>query len=1077
VRASRLLDFLLLAALLVFAFLVASFPAANSDLLGHLALGRLWTEGKYHFGEEPFTWNGEQSYWVNPSWLFDVCAYWLYQHDGYDGALLVALKALAVAIVAGLMVATGRRPGRSLAVPVACAALAVLTMSPRLYVQPACVSLLLLGLTLWLLRRPRLWQERAGGAVAPSYLSFWLLPPVFALWANLDDWFLLGPLAVLLYLVGGLLEGNEGRADERHAGERRTLTTALVVGLAACCINPFGIYVFQLPEQLGLSAGARAVAAEGLSQRYSLSPLDSAYWAQPGVGLSIAGLAFFPLLLLGLASFVLAARGPFGGRALRDWRLPLWLVFSLMAVYTIRAIPLFAVVAAPVMALNFLDLPARRATGQPTIKRLRWSVALRAALLVVAVAAAVAAWPGWLQAVPHDTRHVGWQLAPDPSLQRAAVQIKAWRDNDLLPAGARWFNLSPEAAEYLAWYAPGEKAFLDTRLQHCPLAVRDVAQVRQALASPQLADAAAEPAWEHVFRERQVESPLLILHLRDGRSLAMAATVLSTPADWVPCRLDGSVAIVAYSGGPNAAGRYRKLRLDFFRLAFGPAAEPVSVSAPEWPAEPRAWWQELWSPPRPADPGVQEAAMHLMRFQAQQVHFDRRHSRAWRAMWPATLAAMMAAPENAVRVGLMQLPGVAAPLHDRYVETEDRGPVESLYLGIRAARRAQAANPDDPWAYLRLGKLYSLLWQSTREQVLGRDLPALAEIRRNQVAGALNEGLRLGSPLPPVTAWEAHGILAEVYRRQGYVDLWAQQLHQRFDAEQGMGRQGSEKPEDFAKRLSNAQKQLDAIDQELERRRNSYEVNAANKSVLEKAQVALGHGLAETAVDLLRNADPSALADPRTGALVGRTRAIELLLNIGRLSEARELLNPEDQPIEPTAARADAALHLRLAAVMGDYDRADAFLQLDLPADEAPAAPGRPAALSPAAAIGLDLGGLVLREATAATGASPALQPVLPHFFFQPLPYPWPRMFVLGQVANSAATTAEFRAEFWVVRAWLALEAGDNSRAESALRAAARWLPPLKALGAARPNDPALARIAAAVEMHKRCQGWLDAAR
>ena len=85
---------------------------------------------------------------------------------------------------------------------------------------------------------------------------------------------------------------------------------------------------------------------------------EAAYF-HPGFGLSAAGLAYFPLLLLGIVSFVLAARGPGGARTLIGWRLFVWLPLALLSLMNVRGIAFFAIVAGPVTALNLADAAGR----------------------------------------------------------------------------------------------------------------------------------------------------------------------------------------------------------------------------------------------------------------------------------------------------------------------------------------------------------------------------------------------------------------------------------------------------------------------------------------------------------------------------------------------------------------------------------------------------------------------------------------------------------------------------------------------------------------------------------------------
>src|SRR5207248_8128567 len=133
---------------------------------------RLLARGDYVFGADPFSYTTEGLYWANHAWLFDLLLYGAYQTVG--GAGLVVLKAVAVAVLAVVMLLLARpRPPRegSFWISAACVLLAVLAMSPRLLLQPACLSLLLLAVCLGLLR--------VGGR------ALYALPVVIALWVNL----------------------------------------------------------------------------------------------------------------------------------------------------------------------------------------------------------------------------------------------------------------------------------------------------------------------------------------------------------------------------------------------------------------------------------------------------------------------------------------------------------------------------------------------------------------------------------------------------------------------------------------------------------------------------------------------------------------------------------------------------------------------------------------------------------------------------------------------------------------------------------------------------------------------------
>jgi len=222
------LDGILVALVLIFAFLIASFPATNPDFFRQAATGRLLIQGAYHFGVDPFTFSGDQVYWVNHSWLFGMLMYALYQIPTIGGAVVVVFKALLVAALAEILLRTSRRAGQSLWIPTACTALAVLAVSPRLYLQSTCLSFLFLALTLWLLStsRPDEGEQGMNGGK-----RIWWLPPLFALWANCDSWFILGPLSVALYLGGELIQWKFPPADAGpdESRGRRLKTLGLVL--------------------------------------------------------------------------------------------------------------------------------------------------------------------------------------------------------------------------------------------------------------------------------------------------------------------------------------------------------------------------------------------------------------------------------------------------------------------------------------------------------------------------------------------------------------------------------------------------------------------------------------------------------------------------------------------------------------------------------------------------------------------------------------------------------------------------------------------------------------------------------
>src|SRR5262249_50909354 len=154
-------------------------------------------------------------------------------------------------------------------------------------------SFLFLGITLYVLNRPSRLRAQQSQASVPL-TSYWLLVPLFALWVNLDNWFLAGPLAVALYLLGAVVQRTfapiRTGPDAPEPSEVRKLAFVLAAGVAACLLNPHHYHVFMVPPEL-YSPTLTALHAHDARILNFPSPLSSIY-LRPSVGLNPAGLAY-----------------------------------------------------------------------------------------------------------------------------------------------------------------------------------------------------------------------------------------------------------------------------------------------------------------------------------------------------------------------------------------------------------------------------------------------------------------------------------------------------------------------------------------------------------------------------------------------------------------------------------------------------------------------------------------------------------------------------------------------------------------------------------------------------------------
>lgn len=1023
-RGRRILDAALVVVVLLLAFEVALFPARNSDLLLNMAVGRLIAHHEYSFGADPFTFTAEGVRWVNHSWLFGLFAYGMHQLGPWGGAALVLLKALAIAALAEVLLRLGRRPGSSLWAPALCTALAVLAISPRALLQPVCLSYLFLGLTLYLLELPR---RRAAAGAAPVWGLRWLIPLLCALWVNCDAWFLLGPLTIGLYWLGELLEG-----DRAPAGDGRRVLVILAASVIACLANPYHVFAFKLPDQLGLSPAGALLQGDGTFRRLFLSPWVQGYFDFP-MSRSVAGLAYYPLAVLGAASFVLTAG------SWRNWRGPVFVAFFLLSAWHARAIPFFAVVAGPILALNLLEHAALR-FGTDVPADLDWRrrlLSFRALSLLAGFVALAAGLSGllhvpiWRQQNLPETQRPNWGLEFDPAMTQAAEQIARWREQKLVPADAHWFNASPEIVHYLAWYAPGARGFMDLRLSlYSAEDARDYRDIRAALlkSTEQRRDgrrpAPEDTEWGRVFAVRQIAYVVVGEGGLSRTAQPFLVPLLLQPDEWSLCYLYGGAAVFGWKDAPGAsADAFGPIRFDPARLAFGSKATQAPRQRPRPPLADAEWWQLIWQPDPPRSADSDDAAVHLLSFEIQRVPQLQRD---------VQVAVLSLIPSAGGSFGPIAN-GTAARERlyssaDLFMRIRDVGPQAELYLAVRAARRATMSNSDDARSWLLLGQAYHNLYMATRERSPGFVSPHVRELRQTQLIAALTRAVKLDPNLE-----KAYEILAEMYRNR-FLDL---ELRNR----EGQARC-------LAARGENTEKidlEVDRLKKLLKDKQDQYELKAAgaNLQAAQKALIALQHGLADTALQraLEQVRQPGEGANAEAPASAALDAAVRLMLWTGQIDDARLLVLTEDgrsapmlgkhrlpdMPSPPVLPEATGDWYrVLIAAAAGDYTEVDATLE-DLVAKSQLVPLGRPPSLqSITALVPAGVGAELLNLAPLAAGCPGLLPRVLaPELMMQ-------RTQALRDTYGRFAMTADLQ----TLRGWLALEAGDVATARRELREA-----------------------------------------
>lgn len=895
------LDGVLVALVVLFAFLSGLFAAKNSDFWQQLAVGRLVTQGQYAFGSDPFTLAGDKEGWINHNWLFGLVMYLIYQVPGFGGDAVVVIKALVTAGLAGFMLNLAMKPGQRLYVPATTIALAILALSPRLLLQPIVVSMFFLGLTLWLLERPRRLVEQGGDSNARP-TSWWLIPAVCAVWVNCDSWFVLGPITVGLYLFGEFFDKSP------KVGE---LGIVLGVSLLACLLNPYHVKAFGLPAQLSFSAGMEALKNDAAFRTQGLTPIQGMYF-DTRFGLSPAGMAYFPLILLGIVCFAINwGRTP-------AWRLTVWLFYLFLSLIHARAIPFFAVVAGPVTALNLLEYLASRPASAGNKKGSgRLALAGRVTSLLVGIVVLACGTLGLLQAQPQDDRRIGTGVVIDPLLKETSEKIALLR-----PGGERTtaagFNMSPEIVHYMSWFSPAVRGFMDQRLPQFPEGASAYIAIKKALTTDDEGNLVGGPGYQEPFRKWGIQ--YLIVHDQDLlRQIPVLTRCLLRGNEWSLQEVDGRTIVFGWNDPADKTSTERKA-LDLNNLAFGPSVRPFTPPL-EGSNPTRDSLSILLHGDQDRSPYTAAAATYLALFEASVPAMQRGSARKWEtATWVSMIGGFgwMGGP---VSNGTMVRALVDGYYVNDFMNQHDDGPPAALYLGLRAARRAVADNPADAQAHFYLGETYYSLARRTRERTYGS--PLLQTLRNAQAVACFQQSLQLR----PTEV--CHRRLAELFQRQ-YSDL---RLHHLTQAYQLAREQGGD-----PQQIEAMEAQLKRGAEFIEKNRNSYTLESANRPPAQKAQIALKYGLGQEALEQLQkpagdDSDKLGKGTERSQeqAVMGANLAMRVYMSMGRVDEARALLAslPKDalQPLSELQVPALEWYQLLLAAVAGDDDQADELAQ------------------------------------------------------------------------------------------------------------------------------------------------------
>jgi hypothetical protein len=314
--APRLEDVLFVAILLLVVMLGPRLLNVDGDLGRHLTIGEhILQTGRIPTADVfSHTMAGER---LTPhEWLAQVAFALAYRILGLDGVVLLCALVLALTFWLTYRSAV-RRSGLGLAA-LALVLLAASASSLHWLARPHLFTLLLVVA----------WTDGLENMARGERVAWWRQPLIMLAWANLHGAFVIGFVVWLAYVADWAWRRLRSGAEESRPQHGRQLILALVLSLAATLVNPAGMGLWATSMAYVGNAYLVGHTAEYLSPNFH----DVSTW---------------PFLLMILVSPVMLGAGR---RRLELRSILLLIGWTGLGLYSVRHVPVYAVLAAPILA-------------------------------------------------------------------------------------------------------------------------------------------------------------------------------------------------------------------------------------------------------------------------------------------------------------------------------------------------------------------------------------------------------------------------------------------------------------------------------------------------------------------------------------------------------------------------------------------------------------------------------------------------------------------------------------------------------------------------------------------------------
>lgn len=290
-------------------FVMTTREISDPDFWWHLSTGRYIVDTHTIPRVDVFSFTNAGRPWITHEWLAEIFIFAIYTLGSFPLLMLV----FAALITLSFVFVYARSPGKPYIAAFAMM-LAALATAPTWGVRPQMLSLLLTSVFLWILDR----KDR----------SVWLLPLLMLLWVNLHSGYALGIVIVGVYAFDEIIQFIVSGSRFQVIALRSSRLVILVLCIVAVLFNPNGATMYIYPFETLTSPTMQAYIQEWFSPDFHLIEFQPFAW----------------LLLTTLAALALS------GKRTSLVQTILLLGFSYAALRSARHIPLFAIIAAPIVA-------------------------------------------------------------------------------------------------------------------------------------------------------------------------------------------------------------------------------------------------------------------------------------------------------------------------------------------------------------------------------------------------------------------------------------------------------------------------------------------------------------------------------------------------------------------------------------------------------------------------------------------------------------------------------------------------------------------------------------------------------